>query len=150
MPERATVARSQREVSRGRSSWATSEWPNEKESWRVMGSASHQKSGQPERVVTGRGEDHAEAARDEARPAYQQEEGLGRGDLFWQALSRENMAAAWKRVKANTGSAGLDGLSEKASAPRMVRLCPLRNSAQLITLAWLQGGALLCDISAAC
>ena len=97
MPERARVARPQREVGRGRSSWATSEGPNEKESWKVMGGASHQKSGQPERVVTGGDENHADAARDEARPAYQQEKGLGREDLFWQALSRENTAAAWKR-----------------------------------------------------
>ena len=76
-----------------------------------LGSASHQKSGQPERVVTGEGEAHAEAARDEARPAFQQQTGLGREDLLWQALSRENMAAAWKRVKANKGSAGIDGLT---------------------------------------
>ena len=30
-------------------------------------------------------------------------------DLLGQALARENMAAAWKRVKANKGSAGVDG-----------------------------------------
>ncbi len=76
-----------------------------------LGSASRQKSGQPERVVTGEGEAHAEAARDEARPTFQQQTGLGREDLLWQALSRENMAAAWKRVKANKGSAGVDGLT---------------------------------------
>jgi RNA-directed DNA polymerase len=75
-----------------------------------LGSASHQKSGQPERVVTGKGEAQAEAARDEARPAFQQQTGLGREGLLWQALSRGNMAAAWKRVKANKGSAGVDGL----------------------------------------
>jgi len=61
--------------------------------------------------VTGRGEAHADAARDEARPAYQLQEGLGREDLLGQALARENMATAWKRVKANKGSAGVDGLS---------------------------------------
>ena len=33
----------------------------------------------------------------------------GAGDLLGQALTRENMAAAWKRVKANKGSAGVDG-----------------------------------------
>jgi RNA-directed DNA polymerase len=36
---------------------------------------------------------------------------LGRGDLLTQALSRENMVEAWKRVKANKGSAGVDGLT---------------------------------------
>jgi len=76
-----------------------------------LGSASHQKSGQPERVVTGKDETHVDATRDEARPTFQQQTGLGREDLLWQALSRENMAAAWKRVKANKGSAGVDGLT---------------------------------------
>ena len=33
----------------------------------------------------------------------------GGGDLLGQALARENMAAAWKRVKANKGRAGVDG-----------------------------------------
>lgn len=76
-----------------------------------LGSASHQKSGKPERFVTGKGEAHADAVRDEARPAFQQQTGLGREGLLWQVLSRENMAAAWKRVKANKGSAGVDGLT---------------------------------------
>jgi RNA-directed DNA polymerase len=77
----------------------------------TLGSAPHQKSGQPERVVTIMGEALDDATRDEARPAWQQQEGLGREDLLGQALSRENMAAAWKRVKANKGSAGVDGLT---------------------------------------
>lgn len=73
--------------------------------------AMHQKSGQPERVDGGKGETRAETACDEARPACHQPQGLGREDLLQQALSRENMAAAWKRVKANKGSAGVDRLS---------------------------------------
>lgn len=77
----------------------------------TLGSASHQKSGQPERVVTIKGEAFDDATRDEAHPAWQQQEGLGKEDLLGQALSRENMAAAWKRVKANKGSAGVDGMS---------------------------------------
>ncbi len=39
------------------------------------------------------------------------QEGSGRGDLLRQALARGNMVVAWKRVKANRGSAGVDGLS---------------------------------------
>jgi group II intron reverse transcriptase/maturase len=35
--------------------------------------------------------------------------GSGANDLLGQALARENMAAAWKRVKANKGGAGVDG-----------------------------------------
>ena len=77
----------------------------------TLGRALHQKPEQSGRDEVGNGEARADAPRDEARPAYQQQEGLGREDLFWQALSRENMAAAWKRVKPNKASAGVDGLS---------------------------------------
>jgi RNA-directed DNA polymerase len=75
------------------------------------GNASHQKPGKPGRDTIGTGEARANLARDEARPACQQQEGLGREGLLTQVLSRENMAAAWKRVKANKGSAGVDGLT---------------------------------------
>ncbi len=77
----------------------------------TLGRASHQKPGQPGRDTVGAGEARAKVARDEARPACQRQEGLGRDELLTQALSRENMAAAWKRVKANKGSAGVDGLT---------------------------------------
>ena len=36
---------------------------------------------------------------------------LSRKNLLEQVFSRENMVTAWKRVKANKGSAGVDGLS---------------------------------------
>ena len=71
----------------------------------------HQKPGQPGRTDGRDGEAGPEAGRDEARLACCKHEGLGRGDLLAQALSRENLVAAWKRVKANKGSAGVDGLS---------------------------------------
>ena len=77
----------------------------------VLGSARHQKSGKPERNGKGKGEAQARQSRDEACPAYPQQEGLGREGLLARVLSRENMVAAWKRVKANKGSAGVDGLS---------------------------------------
>ncbi|MCK0505397.1 group II intron reverse transcriptase/maturase, partial [Aromatoleum anaerobium] len=76
-----------------------------------LGSAVHQKPGQPGRNAGGRGEARPEAMRDEARPARHETEGSGRDDLLAQALARENMVLAWKRVKANRGSAGVDGLS---------------------------------------
>jgi RNA-directed DNA polymerase len=49
------------------------------------------------------------AASDETRPTRQEPEDAGRG-LLAQALARENMQRAWKRVKANRGTSGVDGL----------------------------------------
>jgi RNA-directed DNA polymerase len=46
---------------------------------------------------------------DEATLARQAQTDCGACDLLGQALARENMARAWKRVKANKGSAGVDG-----------------------------------------
>lgn len=77
----------------------------------TLGSTLHQMSEQSERDSDGKGEACADASSDEAFLACQEQEGLGRGDLLMQALSRENIAAAWKRVKANKGSAGVDGLT---------------------------------------
>jgi len=74
-----------------------------------LGGARHQKPGQPGRTVDGRGEAASEAVSDEAPLARDAQTGWGADDLLGQALARENMAAAWKRVKANKGSAGVDG-----------------------------------------
>jgi group II intron reverse transcriptase/maturase len=60
-------------------------------------------------MVAGRGEAASEAVSDEAPLARDAQTGWGAGELLGQALARENMAAAWKRVKANKGSAGVDG-----------------------------------------
>jgi RNA-directed DNA polymerase len=46
---------------------------------------------------------------DEAPLARHAQTDWGADDLLGQALARENMARAWKRVKANKGSAGVDG-----------------------------------------
>ena len=69
----------------------------------------HQKPGQPGRTVEGRGEAAPEVVSDEATLARHAQTDWGAGALLWQALARENMARAWKRVKANKGSAGVDG-----------------------------------------
>ena len=74
-----------------------------------LGSAVHQKPGQPGRKAGGQGEAKPEALRDEARPARHETEGSGRDGLLMQALASANMVKAWKRVKANRGSAGVDG-----------------------------------------
>jgi len=75
-----------------------------------LGRAGHQKPGQPGRTERGQGETLPGIGRDEARLARQESEGLGR-DLLKQVLARENLVTAWKRVKANRGSAGVDGRS---------------------------------------
>jgi RNA-directed DNA polymerase len=81
-----------------------------------LGTARHQKSGQPGRTAGGEGEARPEASRDEAGLARQEPEGSGRVDLLEQALARGNLALAWRRVKANRGSAGVDGLTIQATA----------------------------------
>jgi RNA-directed DNA polymerase len=50
-----------------------------------------------------------EPRHEQALTAPHEQSNPGAGDLLRQALARENMARAWKRVKANKGSAGVDG-----------------------------------------
>ncbi len=56
------------------------------------------------------GEAARESASDEARGPRYDTEGTGSGSLLAAALTRENLQRAWRRVKANKGSAGVDGL----------------------------------------
>ena len=77
-----------------------------------LGEARHQKPAKPEggpgRTVAARGEAASEAVSDEATLARLAQTDCGAIDLLEQALARENMTRAWKRVKANKGSAGVD------------------------------------------
>ncbi|MDP1692966.1 MAG: group II intron reverse transcriptase/maturase [Burkholderiaceae bacterium] len=79
----------------------------------TLGGAVHQKPGKPQggpgRTGARRGEAASEAVSDEAVLTRHAQTDWGTGDLLGQALARENMARAWKRVKANKGSAGVDG-----------------------------------------
>ena len=85
----------------------------------ALGSAMHQMPGEPTskpgRREAQRGEAALCACSDEARTARCGNEGSGAGDLLGQALARHNMVAAWKRVKANKGSAGVDGRDVQAT-----------------------------------
>ncbi|MGH8631208.1 MAG: group II intron reverse transcriptase/maturase, partial [Burkholderiales bacterium] len=81
-----------------------------------LGRARHQKPGQPGRSEVGRGEAEPKTGSDEARLARGETGSSGRVDLLTRALARGNMAAAWKRVKANAGSAGVDGLTVSQTA----------------------------------
>jgi len=79
----------------------------------------HQKPAQAGRNAQRRGEAEPDAMRDEVRPARHETGSLGRDDLLSQALARANLVMAWKRVKANRGSAGVDGKSIAETAEEL-------------------------------
>lgn len=68
----------------------------------------HQPTGKPEPARDGLGETEEDRVGDEASVARDGQPNQGDGDLLGQALSRENLVRAWKHVKANKGSAGVD------------------------------------------
>ncbi|MES8839219.1 hypothetical protein U6Z16_12215, partial [Cutibacterium acnes] len=84
-----------------------------------LGRAVHQKPGSAGRNAGGRGEAESEAVRDEARTARHETGSPGRDGLLAQVLARANMEVAWKRVKSNRGSAGVDGLSIAETAEHL-------------------------------
>lgn len=84
-----------------------------------VGGARHQKSAQAERSSRAPGEAGRGDGSGEARLAGQAERDSGRANLLLQALTRENLVVAWKRVKANAGSAGVDGLSVQQTAEHL-------------------------------
>ena len=112
----------EREVSRGRSSeearetgW--SEGPNGKEGLRsvTFDMARHQKPARAGRTEPKAGEACPRAGCDEAVAACHGDADPGQ-DLLRQALARENLVLAWRRVKANKGSAGVDGRTIEQTA----------------------------------
>src|SRR3989344_5949114 len=84
-----------------------------------VGNARHQKSAPAERSSITDGEAGGSDGSGEARPVSQAQDDSGRANLLRQALTRENLAAAWKRVKANAGSAGVDGLTVRQTAENL-------------------------------
>lgn len=83
-----------------------------------MSTVTHQMPASAGRVATREGEALPGVASDETGLPRQEPEGAGR-NLLEQAFARENMQRAWKRVKANKGSAGVDGLDIAQTAEHL-------------------------------
>lgn len=83
----------------------------------------HQMPAAAGRVAEWRGEASSDTASDETRLPRQEPEGAGR-DLLAQVLARENMQRAWKRVKANKGAAGVDGMDIAQTGRHLVTALP--------------------------
>jgi RNA-directed DNA polymerase len=70
------------------------------------------------RLEKGHGESVSESGSDETRRPRSGSESTGPGVLE-AALARENLLQAWKRVRANKGAAGVDGLDIDQTAARL-------------------------------
>lgn len=88
-----------------------------------MSKAMRQMPGQPGRVGVVRGEAGRDPASDEAGGPPREHPGTGSarpkagtGGLLEAVLTRQNLQAAWRRVKANKGAAGVDGLDIEQTA----------------------------------
>lgn len=74
--------------------------------------------------MRGSGEAATEVMSDEAQLARDAQTDCGVSGLLEQVLTAENMAAAWKRVKANKGSAGVDGRTVPETGEYLKRAWP--------------------------
>lgn len=83
-----------------------------------MLNARRQKSAQAEQAGEAHGEAGRERVSDEANNPRQDTESTG-SVLLRAALTRENLQQAWKRVKANQGAAGADGLDIEQTARQL-------------------------------
>ena len=80
-----------------------------------MSKAKRQKSAEVERTSVTSGEAAGDLARDEACGPQSEVKDTG-STLLEAVLTRENLQRAWKRVKANKGAAGVDGLDIEQTA----------------------------------
>jgi len=83
-----------------------------------MSTVTHQMPALAGRVAEREGETLPNAISDETGLPRREPEDAGR-NLLAQAFARENMQRAWKRVKANKGSAGVDGLDIAQTAEHL-------------------------------
>ena len=88
-----------------------------------MLNATRQKSASAERAGVAHGEAGRDPASDEASNPRQDTESTGSA-LLAAALTRENLQQAFKRVRANKGAAGVDGLDIDQTARQLVSTWP--------------------------
>ena len=89
-----------------------------------MLNARRQKSAQAERAGVMHGEAGRDPVSDEAANPRRDTENTGSA-LLQAGLARENLRQAWKRIKANKGAAGVDGLDIGQTAHHLVTAWPL-------------------------
>jgi len=89
-----------------------------------MSKARRQMSASAERLGEASGEAGRQPGSDEADGPRHEDKGTGSG-LLAAALTRENLQRAWKRVKANKGSAGVDGLDIAQTADYLKTAWPM-------------------------
>lgn len=89
----------------------------------AMWVAMRQKSAKAERAGVVRGESARDPVSDEATDPRHKIKSTGPG-LLQAVLARENMQRAWKRVKANKGAAGVDGLDIEQTRQLLVTAWP--------------------------
>jgi hypothetical protein len=99
------------------------EGPNERECSRPCRCGEHrirclQMPAEAGRSGVGRGEAACGSGSDEARRPRHELKGTGSA-LLLAALTRENLQRAWKRVRANKGVAGVDGLDIDQTAAHL-------------------------------
>jgi hypothetical protein len=93
----------------------------------LMQQARRQKSATAERAGVAHGEAGRDPVSDEASRPRHDTESTGSGlpeTLLGAALTRGNLRQAWKRVKANKGAAGVDGLDIDQTARHLVTAWP--------------------------
>ena len=103
-----------------------------------MSKAMRQMPGRPGRVGVANGESGRDPTSDEACGPPHEHQGTGSaktkagpGGLLEAALTRQNLQAAWKRVKANKGAAGVDGLDIEQTAQALRSSWPQTRQALL-------------------
>ncbi|MDO4681751.1 MAG: group II intron maturase-specific domain-containing protein [Lautropia sp.] len=77
-----------------------------------------------ERPQVAEGEARGERGREETACPRHEDEGAGSA-LLEAMLTRENLKRAWKRVRANKGAAGVDGLDIEQTARQLVNAWPM-------------------------